>query len=99
MMSGTPPALATVSTALNTPLMLSPLFRAIWLAAWMTGPSITGSEYGSPISTASTPCSTMVLSASSEMSGFGKPYGRYPMKAGLFSALSRSNMASVALGL
>ncbi len=73
MMSGTPPVLATVSTASNTRLMVSPLFRAMEAAAWMTGPSMTGSEYGRPISTASTPYSTIVLKASSETSGFGKP--------------------------
>ena len=43
MISGTPPAFATVSTARNTPAMRSPLSNATCEAAWMTGPSITGS--------------------------------------------------------
>ena len=39
------------------------IVQAIWLAAWITGPSITGSEYGSPISTMSAPFSTIVAKA------------------------------------
>lgn len=66
MTNGTPLAFATVSTALNTLAIFSPLSMAICDAAWMTGPSMTGSEYGSPISTAFTPCSTMVRKALSE---------------------------------
>lgn len=38
------PAFATVSTALNTLAIFSPLSMAICDAAWMTGPSMTGSN-------------------------------------------------------
>jgi len=35
-----------------------------WLACWMTGPSITGSENGMPISTASAPLAAAARTAS-----------------------------------
>ena len=44
--------------------------------AWIVGPSITGSEYGEPTSTMSTPASTIARIASMPPSTVGKPAGR-----------------------
>ena len=45
-------------------------------ARWMVGPSMSGSLYGSPISTTSTPAATIAVSASTHPSTVGNPAGR-----------------------
>ena len=62
------PVAATASTARSTSACRVPASSDAWWAAWMTGPSISGSLYGMPISTTSTPASTIATSASTEAS-------------------------------
>ncbi len=62
------PVAATASTARSTSAWRVPACSEAWWAAWMTGPSMSGSEYGMPTSTASTPASTMATIASTEVS-------------------------------
>ena len=49
------PVRATASTVRSTRAGVVPAASARSTACWITGPSITGSEYGRPTSTASTP--------------------------------------------
>ena len=51
----------------------TPAASARSVARWITGPSITGSEYGSPTSTTSTPASTMARIASIAAGHGGEP--------------------------
>jgi hypothetical protein len=50
---------ATASTVRSTSAVRVPWRRAASTAAWIVGPSISGSVYGSPTSTTSAPASTM----------------------------------------
>ena len=53
-----------------------PLARACWVAACMTGPSITGSVYGRPSSMTSTPLPARATAASMLSVSVGNPTGR-----------------------
>jgi hypothetical protein len=66
----------TPSTAANTSRTRKPADRAACVAFWIASPSITGSEYGSPSSSASTPFSTSATAASMLVARSGKPTGR-----------------------
>src|SRR5437016_4675217 len=70
------PVSATCVTVLRTSRTLVPAPSDLSTACWMTGPSINGSEYGSPTSTTSTPASTIARSALTQPSYDGKPAGR-----------------------
>ena len=64
---------ATTSKTLST---RNPLAMASVVAAWMTGPSMTGSEYGMPISIRSAPFFAMAMPASMVAWTSGYPAGR-----------------------
>ena len=81
---GTPSA-AVASTVRSTSATRTPPASAASAARWMVGPSMTGSEYGSPTSTTSTPDSTMARIAAMPPSTVGNPAGRYPTRTGPFS--------------
>ncbi|KLN34765.1 hypothetical protein FB00_10595 [Cellulosimicrobium funkei] len=66
----------TAATTRNTSATRTPASSAVWAAAWMTGPSITGSVYGMPSSSTSTPDSTSASAASIDRSTVGNPTGR-----------------------
>ena len=72
---GTPSA-ATASTVVRTSRVRVPFARAISAARATVGPSIVGSLYGRPISTMSTPPSTMAAIASRAPATDGNPAGR-----------------------
>jgi|GEM_PF-2293610 len=63
-------------TISNTSATRKPLASACTVAAWMTSPSITGSEYGMPISMMSTPFSASATAASMLVGTSGKPAGK-----------------------
>ena len=50
MTTAAAPASATASTVRSTSRMPTPARTATSLARWITGPSMTGSEYGRPTS-------------------------------------------------
>jgi hypothetical protein len=70
------PVAATARTVSRTSSVVVPLASAISAARWIVGPSISGSLYGSPTSTTSTPAATIAVSASTQPSTVGKPAGR-----------------------
>ncbi len=70
------PAPATASTVRSTSRTRTPPVSARCTASWMTGPSISGSEYGRPISTTSAPERAIASAASIAVSTVGKPAGR-----------------------
>jgi len=76
MTTGTAPAAATASTARSTSGMPTPARTATSTASWITGPSMPGSEYGTPTSTTSAPPSTAATMAAIEVSTSGYPTGR-----------------------
>src|ERR1035438_2142214 len=57
------PVLAPAATVASTSPMCVPPLRARCTASWITGPSISGSEYGRPISTTSAPPSAIATAA------------------------------------
>jgi hypothetical protein len=63
-------------TAVKTSRTRKPSARARCVAAWITGPSMTGSEYGRPSSMTSTPFSARTTAASMLVCRSGKPTGR-----------------------
>ena len=65
-------------TASKPSAIRNPLASACCVAAWMTGPSMTGSEYGSPSSSTSTPFSTIATAASTLSSKVGESDGQVP---------------------
>jgi hypothetical protein len=71
MTTGTAPAAATASTARNTSRRPTPARTATSTASWMTGPSMPGSLYGTPISITSAPASTAATIAAMEASTSG----------------------------
>ena len=73
--TGTPDA-ATASTVRSTSATRVPAVSARWTASAITGPSISGSEYGSPSSMMSTPAAAMARAASMAPSTVGNPAGR-----------------------
>ncbi len=73
--AGTPVA-ATASTVRSVSATLVPAVSAAYTASWMTGPSISGSEYGRPTSMMSAPASAMATAAVIAPSTLGKPVGR-----------------------
>jgi hypothetical protein len=72
---GTPVA-ATASTVRSTSVVRMPRSSACWAAAWIVGPSITGSLYGRPTSMTSQPESTITRRASMPPATSGNPAGR-----------------------
>ena len=70
------PLRATASTVRSTPAVVVPAASARSTAVWITGPSSTGSEYGRPTSTTSTPPETIAVSAAIPPSTDGTPAGR-----------------------
>src|SRR5450631_324647 len=92
------PVAATASTVRSTCAVVEPDRNAMSCDRAMIGPSSTGSLYGRPISTASTPPSTSAVSAAMPRSGVGKQAGRYPMRAARPSALQAANVSLSRLG-
>ena len=70
------PAAATVSTVRSTSVTWVPPASARCVASWMTGPSISGSEYGRPISITSAPACAIATAASAAPATDGNPAGR-----------------------
>ena len=66
MTTALPPAADTRSTTVNRSRSRKPADSAAVAAAWIVGPSITGSEYGTPTSTRSQPASIMPVSSSTD---------------------------------
>src|SRR5260221_10077408 len=91
------PVLATASAVCSTSATRVPPASARWVASWMTGPSISGSEYGRPISTMSAPASAMAVAAAIAPGTDGKPAGRYPTSAARLWLAAFSNAAATAL--
>src|SRR3982751_2639785 len=73
----------------------SPAARAMSLAFWMTGPSITGSEYGSSTSMTSQPASCMAIIEAMLSSTVGKPDGMQPTSTLRPSAFALPNVAAM----
>ena len=71
MVTQVPPASVTSRVTRNRSGMRKPAASASSAAAWMTGPSIIGSEYGRPTSMTSAPASTMALMRSMDSSTVG----------------------------
>ena len=61
--------------------MFAPPASARVAAAWMTGPSASGSENGTPSSTRSAPASAQARPIATEASRSGKPPIRYGISA------------------
>ena len=76
MTSAGTPAPAMASTVRSVSATLVPAASAACTACWMTGPSISGSEYGRPTSMMSAPASAMATAAVIAPSTLGKPAGR-----------------------
>ena len=70
------PVPATASTVRSTSATRTPPVSARCTASWMTGPSISGSEYGRPTSTMSAPERAIASAASIPASTEGKASGR-----------------------
>ena len=66
------PVRATASTVRSTPAGVIPPASASSTACWITGPSSTGSEYGRPTSTTSTPASTIAVNVAAGVSPAGR---------------------------
>ena len=71
MTTAAPPAALIRSTTVNRSRSRKPARSAVSAAAWITGPSITGSEYGTPTSTRSHPPSIVAVNSSTEPSTVG----------------------------
>src|SRR2546421_11214743 len=85
------PAPAAASIARSTSRVRTPPASAISLARWMTGPSMTGSEYGNSTSTTSTPDSTIARIAAMLPGTVGNPAGMQPISTPRPSAFAFSN--------
>src|SRR3954447_13108949 len=72
---------ASASPTPSTPSSVAPARSACDPAAWMTGPSARGSEYGTPSSSRSAPLSMYASPMAREASSEGKPPIRYGMSA------------------
>src|SRR3954466_9957179 len=72
---------ASASPTPSTPSSVAPARSACVPAAWMTGPSASGSEYGTPSSSRSPPWSRHASPIAREPSSDGKPPIRYGMSA------------------
>src|SRR4051794_20251501 len=66
----------------------TPPASAMSLARWITGPSITGSEYGSSTSMTSQPASAIATIAAMLASAVGNPAGMHPTSTPRFSAFA-----------
>ena len=66
---------ATASMVRRMSRVRTPPARAMSLARWITGPSITGSEYGSSTSMTSQPASAIASIEAMLPSTVGKPAG------------------------
>src|SRR5919199_783643 len=82
MTSVAAPVAATLETVCMTSGVVVWWASATSTAAWMVGPSMTGSEYGRPTSTTSTPPSTMAVIAGVPPPTDGKAAGRDPTRHG-----------------
>ena len=71
MTTAAAPAAATAATAASTSAIPTPARTAGSTAAWMVGPSIPGSEYGTPTSITSQPPATIARIASIEVGTSG----------------------------
>src|SRR3954447_1983695 len=89
------PADATASMIVRVSRVRTPPARAMSLARWMTGPSITGSEYGSSTSMTSQPASAMSFIEAMLCSTVGKPAGMQPTSADRFSAFALANTSAM----
>src|SRR5215813_7734503 len=67
----------------RTPCSVAPAASARVAAAWITGPSASGSENGTPSSRRSAPASMQASPTAREASTSGKPPIRYGMRAAL----------------
>ncbi len=84
-------ASVTAAAAVRASRTRTPPRRAASTARAMTGPSITGSVYGTPISSRSAPADAAARSASTEVATSGYPTGRYATRAARPSARHRSS--------
>src|SRR5260370_925441 len=75
------PVLRTASTVCSTSATRVPVASARRVASWMTGPSISGSEYGRPISPMSAPPSAQALPPPVPPRTDGNPAGTGPPRA------------------
>ena len=95
--AATPRALAWLNVV-STSRAFTPLRSAKSAACWMIGPSITGSLYGYPISTASNPDSIRTSIAARHPVMLGKPAGIYPISAARFSLFAALKTRSRVVG-
>ena len=79
---------ATASMIRSVSRVRTPPARAMSLAFWMTGPSITGSEYGSSTSMTSQPASAIAIIEAMLSSTVGNPAGMQPTSTARSSALA-----------
>src|SRR5262245_42538660 len=82
----------TDSTSFNTPRRLVPAASARSVARWITGPSASGSENGTPTSRTSAPARSSAFRISADRARSGSPAVTYVTSPGRFSARSRSNV-------
>src|SRR5689334_2729318 len=73
---------ASASPTSRTPSTVAPARSACVPAAWMTGPSASGSEYGTPSSSRSPPLSRHAAPIARDASSVGKP----PIRSGMSAA-------------
>src|SRR3954447_5374755 len=73
----------SASQTRSTPCRVAPAASARVAAAWITGPSASGSEKGTPSSSMSAPASAHASPTASDVSRSGKPPIRYGISAAL----------------
>src|SRR5471030_2409830 len=76
---------------------LPPAAIARSVARWITGPSASGSENGTPTSRTSAPARSSALRISAERGRSGSPAVVYVTSPGRFSARSRANVFAIRL--
>src|SRR5690349_21021350 len=80
----------------STPSSVAPAASAAVPAAWITGPSASGSENGTPSSTRSAPASAYASPTAAEASSVGNPPIRYGISAARpLAAANAAEMLSV----
>src|SRR5579864_1443293 len=80
----------------SAPPTVMPCSRAVWPARWMTGPSASGSENGTPISSAAIPEPASLFPTAIDFLRLGWPAIRYPISFRSSWARTESSSREVA---
>src|SRR5436309_3033587 len=93
------PSRATSPASSRAPPTVMPCASAAWPAFWITGPSASGSECGTPISSAATPEAASRFATSTDFLRFGCPAIRYGMSLRSPSARTASSSRDTSVAL